>query len=199
MALSSPPLLQQRSGEAIDWIRLWYWNADDLFVGSGTLFYLAAVHVVTRASRIGADNGEAIFRAEFFVRYARGDYHDIPAPDFDYETLFAAKLDAGCATVTSENFMRRAVVVMERIDAVAPGAAPVVARQKFLDRRGWLSIRKTQGGAIDEQWKPAVGDYPVVLKDVRENIRSRFGNIVCMHFRGVYERLPAPAPFTTAS
>ncbi len=66
----------------------------------------------------------------------------------------------------------------------APGAAPAVARQKFLDRRGLLSIRKTQGGAVDEQWKPAVGDYLVVLKDVRENIRSRLGDIVCMHFLG---------------
>src|SRR3546814_6096820 len=83
---------------------------------------------------------------------------------FPYTTLF-------------QDLVRRAVKVMEAVDAVAPAAAPAVPREQRLEGGGGVAVRR-QHAVIDQRRQVRiVRDAAVVLEAVGVDLQQRAGRV----------------------
>ena len=64
------------------------------------------------------------------MRNAGGDHDDVTGLQLHCPAMLAAEPNADRPDDDAEGFMRGAVVVMMRVDAVAPSAAPTVALEQ---------------------------------------------------------------------
>jgi hypothetical protein len=103
---------------------------------------------------------------------ARGDHDGVAGGDLDDGASRATELHARGACGDAEHFVRRGMIVMERIDAVDPGVAPAVGCEQVLD-----TLRIVWDGCTIEGQRQAriVGDGAVVAQQVLLDMGSRLG------------------------
>ena len=71
----------------------------------------------------------------------RRQHDHVAGPRSDHNAAVAAELYCHFAAVDAERFVRIAVEVMKRVDAVTPRSRPAVAIEQFLENRSRLSRR----------------------------------------------------------
>src|SRR5438445_7905286 len=97
---------------------------------------LGAAEIGALAARIGTDDEEVGARRFALVRDPGRDHDDVAGAQLDGLPALAAEPDPGAARGDPEHFMRGAVVVVMRVDAVAPGIGPSMLRKPPLAGRG---------------------------------------------------------------
>src|SRR5262245_11448373 len=116
------------------------------------LRFRGAELVVLPRRRIGPDHEQIPAAGEPPVAGARGQDRDIAGLELDLAALASAELHARPAPGDPQHLMGPGVVVHVVVDAVAPGAAPAVACEQFLeDRRRVEGIHQPHGAAIDDE------------------------------------------------
>ena len=120
---------EQRTLPAVDWVRCRQGDAGDVFKRPGAFFWRAAAEVPSGAGRIGAYDKQVEAAAEVFVPYAGGDHDYVAGLYVNQRTVLTAELHARRAARDSQHLVSGAVVVMKRVDAVAPAAAPAVGAE----------------------------------------------------------------------
>jgi hypothetical protein len=119
-----------------------------------------AAQIGALAARIGADDEEVGARRFAFVRNPGRDHHDIAGAQLDGLPALAAELDPGAACGDAEHFMRRAVVMVLPVDAVAPGIGPAVLGEQPLAGRGAVAAFGQRAAIDDERQGGLFGTMP---------------------------------------
>src|SRR5438270_12367353 len=97
---------------------------------------LGAAQIGALAERVSADDQEVGARRFALVGDPGRDHDDIAGTQFDALPTLATKPDPGLAGGDAEHLMRGAVIVVMRVDAVAPGAGPAMLGEQPLAGRG---------------------------------------------------------------
>src|SRR5262245_57349524 len=105
------------------------------------------------------------------MRNARWNDYDIAAVNLLRNAARPAELYRCRSTETTEDFMCRAVIVMERVNAIDPTAAPAIGREKLLEDRLRIARGQLQSTFIDQQRQAAVWNHAVVLQQKGEHAR----------------------------
>src|SRR5262249_25954680 len=126
---------------------------------------LGAAVVGALAARIGADDEKVGACALALVRDAGRNDDDIASVQLDALPVFATEPHACGASRDAEHLMRRAVIVMMAVDAVAPRAGTAVAVEHSLAGGGAVAVL-LQRAAIDDKRQRVVRNDTVVGKAI---------------------------------
>ena len=109
------------------------------------------------------------------MTHACGNYDYIAGQDIEFDTGRVAEANFCSAAVNAEHFVGCAVVMMEAVDTVAPGAAPAVGpEERFYSGRRIL-VGQVQSSLVQQQRQCLIiGDDPVILKELGRHLR-------CLH------------------
>ena len=80
----------------------------------------------------------------------------------DFAAAFSAQHQARMASRKSENLVRRGVVVVKIVDAIAPLRRPAVSLKSLLENQGWIGPRGLKGAMIDHNREALVVGHPLV-------------------------------------
>src|ERR1700730_15788631 len=130
------PRLDQRPGLAEHGVGVRHRDLGYVGQHAWPLVALAGAEIWTAPVGISADDEKIGARAFLLVADPGRNDDDIARADRDGLALIAAEADACLAFGDAEDLMRSAVIVMIRVDAVAPAAAPAVAREERLECAG---------------------------------------------------------------
>src|SRR5438445_10240598 len=129
-ARNGAPALKQWPRHAVD-------RVADRRRNRGNLRHCAVVtrragraHIRALAARIGTDDYQIRARSLALVSNAGRDYDDVARAQLNRLATRAAEPDAHRPGGDAEHFVRSAVIMMVRIDTVAPSAAPTVALEQ---------------------------------------------------------------------
>src|SRR5258707_7604474 len=129
----APPRVDQRPGLPEHGVGVRHRDLGDVGNRAWPLVAVAGTEIRTASVGIGADDEQIGARAFLLVADPGGNDDDIARAHRDRLALVSAEADARRAFGDAENLMRSAVIVMIRVDAVAPAAAPAAAREEGLE------------------------------------------------------------------
>ncbi len=94
------------------------------------------------------------------------DDDDIAGRELNDRPLGPAELHAGAAAGDAQHFVRLAMVVLERVDAVDPGVTPGMVREKRDDEGlGIAGAHQVNRAAVEQQRQARiVGDQAVIAE-----------------------------------
>ena len=111
-----------------------------------------------------------------------GYHDDITGTGGQDDALLPAELHFCDSAAHAKNFVSRAVIVMKRINAVAPGSSPSVGCEHFFARICGITLSEVYCILIDQQRQGVViGDFPIILESVVCHARG-FDKIAEVHF-----------------
>ena len=135
------------------------------------LSFLARAEIPVRPGRIGADHEKVVARAEVLVADAGRDDHHVAGPNGHHHAPGAAEPHARLAAADRQDLVRGAVIVRERVDAVAPGAAPAIGGEHRLAGRRDVAAACVERARIDQERQAwVVGDRAVVVEQVARRL-----------------------------
>src|SRR6266404_6148258 len=163
-AFGAAPALDERSVHAIDWIAFGQWHRANLRHPALVIPCPRRAHIRVLANRIGANDDQIQARSLVLVRNAGGDHDDVTGLQLHCPAMLAAEPNADRPDDDAEDFMRGAVVVMMRVDAVAPSAAPTVALEQSHASLSGLGAG-LKYATVDDQRQPRIVRHAAVTNE----------------------------------
>src|SRR5882757_2269640 len=133
LALTGFPDLPQRTVNAVDRIVIGNWQSCDSVIGFWAFARQTAKQIPLASVRVSSHNVEVRTRADVVMRDTRWNENDVAGADLYGLAVLAAESQSCGATIDTERFVRRAVIMSKGIDAVAPGVAPIVLSESALE------------------------------------------------------------------
>ncbi len=102
---------------------------------------------------------------------ARWNDDDIARMHFLNNATFTAQLHSGRPAINPQHFVGSAVVMVIRVNPVAPTATPAIGGKELFKDRRWVMSSERHCHTIQEQWQPAVGKPAIILQHLHKHIR----------------------------
>ena len=158
------PNLSQWTLRAVDWIVVWNWQSRDSMIGAGALAWETAEQIPFASIRVRADNGKVRAGTDILVSHTSWNYDRVSGIHLDVTAMLAADSQGRSTTIDSQRFMRCAVIMRERINAVSPRVSPVVLRKELFNNGSAILRFRCECLPINQQRQVAVWENAVVLK-----------------------------------
>ena len=158
------PNLAQWSVDAVDRVVIGHRESGDFVIGFGPLARHAAKQIPVAAIRVPSDNGKIRASTDLLMSDAGWNYNYVAGMQLYISAVLATELQSRVAAVDAQRFMRGAVIMGKRIDAVSPRIRPIVATQAFFHDRSTVSVFRCECLSIHEQRQHAIWKNAVVGK-----------------------------------
>src|SRR5258706_5023662 len=142
---------------------------------------LGAAEVGTLPARIGPDDEKVRARRLALMGDPGRDHDDIAGAQFDGLPALPAEPHRGISGGDAQHLMRRAVVMVMSVDAVAPGAGPAVSGKHRLAGRGAVAAF-SQNPAVDHERQRIVRHDAVIGETIGLDLKRRW---VSCHKKGL--------------
>src|SRR4029077_2482534 len=137
------PDLPQWTVNAVDRIVIGNWQSCDSVIGFCPCARQTAKQIPLASVRVRSHNVKVWARADALMRDTSRNENDVARAELHGLAVLAAESQSCGAIKDTERFVRRAVIMSEGIDPVAPGVAPIVLSESALENGGAiLRIRR---------------------------------------------------------
>src|SRR5205814_600615 len=114
-------------------------------LGRSLVFVSRAVEQVPRLpAGIGAEYSQVEGGVQPFMSCAGGQHHNIARMHVRGEASVTAELDPGTPAIYNQNFVRRAVIMVIRINPVPPARTPAIGFQQSFNGTRCIARRKLE-------------------------------------------------------
>src|SRR5882724_10028176 len=131
------PDLSQWAFNAVNRIIIRNRQSRDRAIGFGPLACPTSKQIPLATVGISANNSKVRAGADVLVSHTSGNYNHIAGMHLNGFVMLAAESQGRSAVISSENFMRGAVIVSKGIDAVSPRIGPVVLGKTSFNYKGF--------------------------------------------------------------
>jgi hypothetical protein len=112
--------------------------------------------------RISADHKKILTAPKVAMARPSRQHSNISGVHCDFMPAFPAEHQAPLPSHKTQDLVRRGVVVVKIVDAIAPLRRPAVPLKSLLENQGWIGPRGLKGAMIDHNREALVVGHPPV-------------------------------------
>jgi len=117
--------------------------------------------------RISAHHKKILAAPKVAMTRPSRQHSNISGVHCDFIPAFSAQHQARLPSRKAQNFVRRGVVMVKIVDAIAPLRWPAIALKSLLENQGWIGPRGLKGAMIDHDWEALVVGHPSVARELK--------------------------------
>src|SRR5262245_27401986 len=129
------PELPQRAIGAVDRIVIGDWQSCDGAIGFWSFARETSKQIPLPSVGVSSHNTKVRARADVVMRDTCRNENAVAGRDFNGFTVLTTQAHFCTAIIDTEHFVRRAVIMSKRIDAVSPRIPPIVLSESALEDR----------------------------------------------------------------